>query len=84
MFVLRQNLPKKPFKSVTARKAELFELVHSHLADFKNTMSKDGKKWYITFVDNYYGYTKAYLLKSKDEAEEIFLKYKVKVENQLD
>ena len=29
-------------------------------------------------------YTKVYLLKSKDEAEEMFLKYKVEVENQLD
>ena len=59
---------KKPFKSVTARKTELLELVHLDLADFKNTISKGGKKWYITFVDDYSRYTKVYLLKSKDEA----------------
>ena len=35
---------KKPFKNVTTRKTELLELVHSDLADFKNTMSKGGKK----------------------------------------
>jgi hypothetical protein len=29
-------------------------------------------------------YTKVYLLRSKDEAEEMFLKYKAEVENQLD
>jgi len=62
----------------------LLELVHSDLANFKNTMSKGGKKWYITFVDDFSKYTKVYLFKSKDEAEEIFLKYKAKVENQLD
>ena len=72
---------KKPFKSMTARKTELLELVHSDLADFKNTMSKEGQKWHITFVDNYSKYTKVYLLKSKDEAEEMFVKYKVEVEN---
>ena len=56
----------------------------SDLRDFKNTMSKGGKKWYITFVDDFSKYTKVYLLKSKDEVEEMFLKYKAEVENQLD
>ena len=75
---------KKPLKSITTRKTELLELVYSDLADFKNTVSKGGKKWYITFVDDYSRYTKVYLLKSKDETEEMFLKYKAEVENQLD
>jgi len=44
---------KKPFKSITTRKTELLELVHSDLADFKNTVSKGGKKWYVTFVHDY-------------------------------
>jgi len=47
-------------------------------------MSKGGKKWYITFVHDFSKYTKVYLLKSKNEAEEMFLKYKAEVENQLD
>ncbi|KAL0348559.1 UNVERIFIED_CONTAM: Retrovirus-related Pol polyprotein from transposon TNT 1-94 [Sesamum angustifolium] len=54
------------------------------LADFKNTLSKGGKKYYISFVDDYSRYTKIYLLRSKDEASEMFLKYKAEVENQLD
>jgi len=66
---VKEKFSKKPFKSVTARKAKLLELMHSDLADFKNIMSKDGKKWYITFVDYCSRYTKFYLLKSKDEAE---------------
>jgi len=70
---------KKPFKSVTTRGTKLLELVHSGLADFKNTISKGGKKWYITFVDDFSRYTKVYLLKSKNEAKEMFLKYKAKV-----
>jgi len=69
---------------MTTRKTELLELVHLDLADVKNTMSKGGKKWYIIFVDYFSMYTKVYLLKSKSEAEKMFLKYKAEVKNQLD
>ena len=62
----------------------MVELVCSYLFDFKNTASKGGKKYCITFVDGYSRYTKVYLLRSKSEADEMFLKYKVEVENQLD
>ncbi|KAL0401677.1 UNVERIFIED_CONTAM: Retrovirus-related Pol polyprotein from transposon TNT 1-94 [Sesamum latifolium] len=75
---------KKPFKPITQRCTELLELIHSDLADFKNTLSKGGKKYYISFVDDYSRYTKIYLLRTKDEATEMFLKYKCEVENQLD
>ena len=37
----------------------------------------------MTFIDNYSRYTKCYHLSYKDEAVEIFMKYKAKVENQL-
>ena len=75
---------KKPFKSVTSRQTTLLELVCSNLAEFETTASKGGKMYYITFVDDCSRYTKVYLLQSKNEAEKIFLKYKVEVENQLD
>jgi len=47
---VKAKFAKKPFKSVTTRKTELLELVHSNLADFKNTMSKGGKKCYISLL----------------------------------
>ncbi|GJT38896.1 ty1-copia retrotransposon protein [Tanacetum coccineum] len=75
---------KKSFKNVAYKSTQLLELIHSDLADFKNTMSKGGKKYYITFVDDYSRYTKVYLIRSKDEAEEMFLKFKAEAENQLD
>ena len=75
---------KKPFKSIISRKTELLELIHSNLAYFKNTVRSGGKKYYIAFVDDFSRYTKVYLLKSKDEAESMCLKFKVEVENQLD
>ena len=51
--------------SITTRKTQLFELVYSDLADFKNTISKRGKKWYITFVDHFSKYARVYLLNLK-------------------
>ena len=46
-------------------------------------MIKGGKKFYITFIDDYSRYTRVYLLKNKDEARDAFIKYKNEVENQL-
>lgn len=61
----------------------MLELIHSDLADFKSTPSKGGKLYYVTFVDDFSRYTRVYLLKSKDETTDIFMKYKLEVENQL-
>ena len=42
-----------------------------------------GKRFYITFIDDYSRYTKVYLLRNKDEAMDAFIKYKNEVENRL-
>ena len=76
--------PKKCFNKNVVRTSKLLELIHSDLGDFRSTMSRGGKHYYITFVDDYSRYTRVYLLKSKDEAEEKFMIYKAEVENQLD
>ncbi|KAA3471288.1 Retrovirus-related Pol polyprotein from transposon TNT 1-94 [Gossypium australe] len=47
---------------ITDRKTDLFDLVHTDLADFRNTESKNGKCYYITSVDDYSRYTKARLV----------------------
>ena len=73
---------KKSCKSVE-RKSNLLSLIHSDLGDLKNTMSKGGKQFYITFINDYSRYTRVYLLRNKDEARYVFIKYKNEVENQL-
>ena len=75
---------KRPFKSVNSRQTILLKLVYSDLASFKNTAIKGGKMFYVTFVNDYLRCTKVYLIRFKNEAKEIFLKYKAEVENQLD
>ncbi|KAL4034932.1 hypothetical protein IC575_003605 [Cucumis melo] len=74
---------KKPFKPVEYRSTDLLELIHSNLADFKNTTSKGGKNYYVSFVDDYFKFTKIYLIKTKDEVGSMFLKFKAESENQL-
>ena len=65
------------------RELELLSLIHSDLRDLKNTMTRGGKRFYITFIDDYSKYTRVYLLRNKDEAIDAFIKYKNEVDNQL-
>ena len=53
------------------------------MGDLKQTRTRGGKKYYVTFIDDFSRYTKLYLLRSKDEAYNMFLLYKAEVENQL-
>ena len=75
------KITKKPCKSIT-RETELLGLVHSDLSDLKHTMTRGGKRFYVIFVDDHSRFTKLYLLRTKDEALEMFIKYKSEVENQ--
>ena len=58
-------------------------LWHARLGDLRNTMTRGGKIYYIIFIDDYSRYTILYLLRSKVEACDMFIKYKSEVENQL-
>ncbi|XP_075080437.1 uncharacterized protein LOC107771575 [Nicotiana tabacum] len=61
----------------------LLSLIHTDLDDLKQTMSRGGKRYYVTFIDNLSTYTKLYLLRNKDDAFNAFISYKTEVENQL-
>ena len=75
------KITKKPCKSIY-RETELLGLIHSDLGDLKHTITRGGKRFYVIFVDDYSRFIKLYLLRSKDEALEMFIKYKTEVENQ--
>ena len=42
---------KKSFKLVE-RESKLLNLIHSDLRDLKNSMTRGGKRFYITFIDD--------------------------------
>ena len=77
------KLTKRTCGSVS-RETNLLELVHYDLGDLKQTMTRGGKKFYVTFIDNYSRFIRIYLLRHKDETFDMFLSYKAEVENQLD
>lgn len=72
-----------PF-SMTADKwkTDLLELIHSDICDPMREKSIGGGVYFVTFIDNKSRYTQIYVLKSKDEVKEAFMKYKALVENQ--
>ena len=77
------KLTRKTCGSVT-RETKLLKLIHSNLGDLKQTMTRGGKRFYVTFIDDYSRFTRVYFLRNKDEAFDIFLSYKLEVENQPD
>ena len=61
------KLTRKTCGLVT-RETKLLELIHYDLGNLKQTMTRGGKKFYVTFIDDYSRFTRIYLLINKDEA----------------
>jgi len=79
---VESKLTKKSSPSIQ-RETKLLGFIHSDLVDLKQTMTRGGKSYFVTFIDYYSRYTKVYLIRHKDEAFDMFLSYKVELENQL-
>ena len=77
---VESKFARKPFNSIE-RSSELLELVHSDFCDLKMTPTRSGRKYFITFIDNYSRFCYVYLLHSKYETIDVFKTYKNEVEN---
>src|SRR4051812_23727024 len=78
---------KQPRKSHTAAEPgnlALLELIHSDLCEMNGVLTKGGKRYFMTLIDDSTRYCYVYLLKYKDEALNYFKIYKAEAENQLD
>src|SRR5215216_3690704 len=78
---------KQPRKSHTVaepRNLAPLELIHSDLCEMNGVLTKGGKKYFMTLIDDSTRYFHVYLLKSKDEALNYLKIYKVEAKNQLD
>jgi transposase InsO family protein len=69
---------------VEARNLAPLELVHSNLCEMNEELTKGGKRYFMTFIDDCTRFCYVYLLKTKDEALHYFKIYKAEVENQLE
>ena len=76
--------PRKSHKTAEARDLAPLELIHSDLCEMNGVLTKGGKRYFMTLVDDSTRYCYVYLLKSKDEALHYFKIYKAEVENQLE
>ena len=79
---VESKFAKHPYTSVE-RNSEPLDLIHTDICDMKSIPSHGGKKYFITFIDDYTRYCYVYLLNSKDEAIDAFKQYKIEVDNQL-
>ena len=75
--------PHKPHKAVVRDLAPL-ELIHFDLCEMNGELTKGGKRYFITFIDDCTRFYYVYLLKSKDEVLLYFKIYKAEVENILE
>jgi hypothetical protein len=57
--------PLKPHKAAAARNLAPLELIHSDLCEMNGELTKGGKRYFMTFIDDYTRFCYVYLLKSK-------------------
>ena len=81
---MQSKQPRKPHKATEARNLAPLELVPSDLCEMNGELTKGGKRYFMTFIDDCTKFYYVYLLKTKDEALHYFKVYKAEVENQLE
>ena len=76
---------RNPFKGLE-EKNDLapLDLIHLDLCEMNGLLTRGGKRYFMTFIDDATRYCYIYLSKTKDESLHYFKIYKVEVENQLE
>jgi hypothetical protein len=73
--------PRKPHKATMVRELAPLELIHSDICEMNEILTKGGKRYFITFIDDCTRFCYVYIMKTKYEALYYFKIYKVEVEN---
>ncbi|GJU76400.1 retrotransposon protein, putative, ty1-copia subclass [Tanacetum coccineum] len=77
------KMTKSPFTGSCERGEGLLDLVHTDVCGPFRSATKDGKRYYVTFTDDFSRYGYVYLIKHKSNTFEVFKRYQNEVENQL-
>ena len=80
---IQAKMTKKPF-SKSDRNFMMLELVHSNVCESNGVLTRGGKRYFITFIDDFSRFTYVYLMINKDKSFDMFKCYKTEVENQKD
>ena len=59
------------------------ELVHSHVCNSNDVLMRCGKRYFITFIEDFSKYCYLYLVNHKSELFDKFKVYKTKVERKI-
>jgi hypothetical protein len=81
---VQSKQPRKPHKAAEERHLAPLELIHSDLCEMNGVLTKGGKRYFMTLIDDATRFCYVYLLRTKDEALDYFKIYKAEVENQLE
>lgn len=65
------KITRTSHKSVS-RNSEPFELIHSDLCEFDGVWTRNDKRYFITFIDDFSDYAFVYLVRIKSEALDMF------------
>lgn len=65
------------------KKSDPLDLIHSDICELDGTLTRNSKRYFITFIDDCSDYTYVYLMKNKSEALDMFKMYITEIENQL-
>lgn len=68
-----------PYFSKTSRSTRVLELIHTDVCGPITPTSRDGNKYFVTFVDDFSRFVMVYPIKSKDEVFNCFKDYEAKV-----
>ncbi|GKF42674.1 retrotransposon protein, putative, ty1-copia subclass, partial [Tanacetum coccineum] len=80
---LLDKMTKSPFTETCERVKGLLDLVHMDVCGPFRSAIKDGKRYYVTFTDDFSRYGYVYLIKHKSDTFEMFKRNQNEVENQL-
>ena len=81
-FCSQAKITKAPHKTVIGKETEPLDLVHSDICELDGTLTRNGKRYFITFIDDCSDFTFVYLMKNKSEALDMFKLFVAEIENQ--
>ena len=62
---------------------EPLNLIHTDICEFERTLTRNGKRYFITFIDDCSNFSCVYLLRNKSEAIDMFKIFLNEFENQF-
>ena len=74
---IQAKMTKKPFSKLD-RNSIMLDLVHFNICELNGVLTRGGKRYFITFIDNFCRFTYVYLMRNKDESFDMFKRYKLK------